>query len=73
MVFAIYRAEDQSWVVAHDGKSISKHSTFDEAKKIASLLSVDLCGKVEVVDSDTYFDEFEQKLILTVPPTALYQ
>ena len=71
MVFAIYRAEDQFWVVAHEGKSISKHPSFDEAKKIASLLSVDLHGKVELVDSDTYFDQFEQRMVYTKAPSLL--
>lgn len=70
MVFSIFRSEDRSWVVSHDGRSISKHASFEEAEKIARLLSKDLGGQVELLD--VQYSPREGKVYLKTP-TNLYQ
>lgn len=70
MVFSIFRSEDRTWVVSHEGRSISKHSSFEEAERIAQLLSNDLGGKVEILD--VQYSPREGKVFLHTPP-KLYQ
>ncbi len=70
MVFSIFRSEDRYWVVAHEGRSISKHPSFEEAERIAQLLSIDLGGKVELLD--IHYHAKDGKVYLRTPP-GLYQ
>ncbi len=70
MVFSIFRSEDRYWVVAHDGRNLSKHVSFEEAERIAFLLSKDLGGKVELLD--THYNARDGKVYLRTP-SHLYQ
>ncbi|MCK5884785.1 MAG: hypothetical protein KAG61_13935 [Bacteriovoracaceae bacterium] len=56
MILAICPTDDHFWEIAYEGNSISKHSSFDEAEKIAALLSVELYGKIEVLNTSANLD-----------------